>query len=917
MPARDDIKSVLINGLRYPLAAPVERSQLGIFARKFIVGDAQFDSDDYLSAWIISNLSGGIGIEDSDEGADTTRFWFGIMDTRSPRMIGLPPLVHEPTSPQAGAAYPIGVVGTQFYMCFDDDVYGWDDDNNTWYATANGIVDVPVGKSVAFDGRVFIPQGANGHTFVTEATPGTGTLTDAQETTPEAVSFAIWNNKLYALATDGDLWVLTVGQDPATDWTTVQDSAGTTVKINTSETPKNLVTYFNRQGEPTLWAITDRAAYMFYEAAREWRQSNIVFPPHPDFGRSAAVWRTGEDLWIAAGMDVVRQTTGNAIVPLGSGLSRDQGVPQEYRGAIVDLQPEISHLYALVGGTPSTQTSYAYNAQFITDGTGDDNASSPKQIAIDLAGDIYIADFDNDRVKRHSSAGTFEANLVTSLDEVTGVCVDNTLNNVYVSYKHGASDYRVRKYNSAGALGWTSSLIADDGLGHLATDSTHVYVTLLSGINGVSKRLCSDGSFVTAFGANGSGDGELSAPYGIAYSSTTGTLYVADTGNDRVQEFTTAGVFVRKWGSSGTGNGQFMNATGIAIGPDGTVFVADSGRDDVQQFTSSGTFLRKFGTAGSGNGQFAAADGIAVESDGDVWVTDTQSASSCRIQKFVATTAASANSTSYPSLHAWPGTGWHGLWHLEDTSIAPTWMSVSATADHYRLWWGDSAGQAYWMKLFRGFENPNQARIAGSAEFAEEGFLLSSKFDAGMLGFHKVASHVVVIPIEGSLANELNGNPAEFFTVEFSIDDGGWETLGVVDADAVSGGNDAHFSFGSAGRVFNTIRFRISGDRGSTTSRSPFLRSLTLLFVKVPQEATSLVFTIVPPENDRGGFGNRTGQTMFAELEALASAKTFFDVSYNGLTFEHCRFAGATGQDNISGNAGKRVVNVIVLPTGT
>jgi sugar lactone lactonase YvrE len=905
-PHRDTAKSVLINGLRYPTAddSPVvERSQLGVFVRKFIEGDAQYDTDDYFSARIYANLTGGIGIEDGDEGAHTDRFWFGVMDTRSNRMIGLPPLVHEPSSPQAGAARPIGVVGTQFYMAFDNDVYGWDDDTDGWHVTANALGAVPVNKSVSFDGRVWIPLGANGIDFVTETTPASGTLTvDTTRATPEAAALAIWNNTLYALATDGDLWSLEVG---STTWAEVQNSASVTLKLNTSETPKNLVTYFNRQGEPVLWAITDRAAYMFYESAVEWLQSNIVFPPHPDFGRSACVWRTGEDLWIAAGMDVVRQTTGNAIVPLGSGLSRDQGVPQDYRGTIVDIEPEISHLYALVGGTSITSSAYQYSAQFGSDGSGDGELSTPKQVAVDSNGDIYVADSANSRLQRFSSAGAYEAQA-TGLSGITGVAVDSSFS-AYVAWSTDA----VRKLDSSLATVWTINI--GGGVSsprHIATDGTHVYVCN-QGSDVVHKRLCSTGAAVATLGSAGTGDGQFANPHGIAYSATTGNLYVVDAGNTRIQEITRTGTFVRKWGSSGTGNGQFTTPTGVAVDATGNVFVADSGRDDVQMFTSTGTFLRAFGSAGTGNGQFALPDGIAVEADGDVWVSDTQSGND-RIQKFVLNDSVSGV-TSYPSLHAWPGTGWHGLWHVEDATVSPTWMSVSAADDHYRLWWGDSAGQSYWLKLYRGFENPNQARLAGTAEFAAEGFWLSSKFDAGMLGFRKLASRVDVLPIVDSISS------TETFLIEYEVDDGGWNTLGTVSG-GVSGtlGNNhvVSLSFGENGLHFETIRFKVTGSRGSDTTLSPFMRGMTFLFVKIPQPARSLIFTLIFPDKETGIFGaGRTGPQMAQEIDDLADSTQFFTVSYGDYTFDNCLFAGATGHDMVNGRGGNRVVSIVQLPT--
>jgi tripartite motif-containing protein 71 len=1196
MPSRDDVKTVVIAGRRYPLAAVVERSQLGIFDRKFIVGDAQFDSDSYQSAAIYSNLSGGIGIEDSDEGADATRFWFGVMDTRSPRMIGLPPLVNTPAPPQAGAARPLGVIGTQFYMCFDDDAYGWNDASNGWHVTVNDLDFAPVNKPVAFDGRVWIPQGANGIRAVTETTPNNGTLTEALITaTPEAAGLAIWNNTLYAIATDGDLWRLNQG---STTWAVVANSAGTTLRINTSETPKNLCTYFNRLGEPTLWLVTDRAAYQLYEQAVEWRPSNIIWPPHQDFGRAVAVWRTGEDLWITAGLDIVRMTTGNALVPLASGVSRDQGVPQGYRGTILDICPEISHLYALVGsGTAASSYSFddtvgaagtgdgqfadvrglsvdsagsvfacdenneriqefdssltyvakfgssgtgngqfaadngpydcahdsgdalfvvdrgnsrvqkftagnAYSSQFgsFDDGTaavagsetwgltntygssgsGNDNFNNPRQVAVDSAGATYTADGNNDRLIKRNSSGVY-VSQITGLTAITGVAIDAS-DNLYVVYDTAA----VRKYNSSHVLQWTQSVIGTT-LEQCATDGTHLYVTdRVADV--VRKRLCSSGASAgTALGSSGSGNGQFNSPFGITtdgtylwvvdqdnsrvqqlttggvyvaqfaipagcrgiarlasghllvantnntlvnrysssgtlvdtfaqtaprgiavasdgsvwvtnasgdtlaewdlavvgavaaippangsfnlpegiaiksssgriyvadtgnhrvqyftssgvyegtigantHSTTTGAMvassdtgsfdtptaislsqssgdvYVLDTGNDRVQQFTATGSFIRAWGSTGTGPGQLTTPTALVVSPaTGNILVADSTRDDVQEFSTGGAFLRKFGSTGTADGEFTAPSGLATNAAGtSIYVADSGNED---IQEFVEATG--SVEPALPTLHAWPGTGWHCLWEGSETTTVPTWAMASAPTTHYRLWWGDTDGTAYWMKLFRGFENPNQGRLAQSAEFAASGYLLTSKFDAGMLGFRKVASHVTIIPILDSITAD------ETVLVEFEIDDGGWESLGTVSATTLGTGNSVTLSFGAAGRAFQTIRLRLTGARGSFTSRSPFLRSFTLFFVKVPQAARSFIFTIQPNASEIGAYGNRTGFDMFAELDDLADADDFFSVTYNGQTFAHCRFAGSTGHDNLVEATGVRTVSIIELP---
>jgi DNA-binding beta-propeller fold protein YncE len=63
-----------------------------------------------------------------------------------------------------------------------------------------------------------------------------------------------------------------------------------------------------------------------------------------------------------------------------------------------------------------------------------------------------------------------------------------------------------------------------------------------------------------------------------------GDIYVADTGNHRIQRFSATGTFLGVWGSEGSGEGQFNKPVGIAVATDGTVTVADSFNARMQQF---------------------------------------------------------------------------------------------------------------------------------------------------------------------------------------------------------------------------------------------------------------------------------------------------------------------------------------------
>ncbi len=132
---------------------------------------------------------------------------------------------------------------------------------------------------------------------------------------------------------------------------------------------------------------------------------------------------------------------------------------------------------------------------------------------------------------------------------------------------------------------------------------------------------------------------------GIAVNSTSHDVYVADTGNARVDEFSSSGTFVRAWGwgvadglpmfetcalfcekgISGTGTGQFTTPTFIAVDNStgssaNDVYVGDSGTNLVSKFSSTGVFLSSNNGSTAPHGPFGELGGVAVDSGGDLWV---------------------------------------------------------------------------------------------------------------------------------------------------------------------------------------------------------------------------------------------------------------------------------------------------------
>jgi hypothetical protein len=117
---------------------------------------------------------------------------------------------------------------------------------------------------------------------------------------------------------------------------------------------------------------------------------------------------------------------------------------------------------------------------------------------------------------------------------------------------------------------------------------------------------------------------------GVAVDAS-GNVDVLDSGNYRVEQFTSSGTYVTQWGTSGSGAGQFQGPNGIAVDGSNNVYVSDGLNNNVQEFSSSGTYLNQWGTQGAGNGQFNFPDGVAIDSSGDVYVVDGDNS---RVQEF-------------------------------------------------------------------------------------------------------------------------------------------------------------------------------------------------------------------------------------------------------------------------------------------
>ena len=137
----------------------------------------------------------------------------------------------------------------------------------------------------------------------------------------------------------------------------------------------------------------------------------------------------------------------------------------------------------------------------------------------------------------------------------------------------------------------TGAAVAPDGTVYVA-DNTLAQVVIYSPTGAVETWLGGGDNFRVATNASGS------------------TIYVSDLQDNELTVYTPKGGFfiVTFLGRGGIGNGQFQGPAGVAISSSGTLYVADDGNNRIEAFNADNTFQSSF----NDNGQLSGPVGVAV-----------------------------------------------------------------------------------------------------------------------------------------------------------------------------------------------------------------------------------------------------------------------------------------------------------------
>lgn len=298
--------------------------------------------------------------------------------------------------------------------------------------------------------------------------------------------------------------------------------------------------------------------------------------------------------------------------------------------------------------------------------------STPNGVAVDASGNLFIADLYNDRIRKVDVngvvttfagrfGGTFSGDggpaTEAGMFDVAGVAVDSK-GNVYIA---DMDNNRIRKVDATGKI----STVAGNGAYGFAGDNVPATQTALSSPAAVAvdaagnlyigdlfnhrvRKVNTQGTITTFAGtgvAGDNGDGglatqaQLDIPEGLAFDQA-GNLYIADSANDVVRKVDVSGKIST---FAGTGQGGFTgdnsqakqarlnSPRGVVADAAGNVYIVDAGNDRIRRVDLSGVITTIAGNGQSGfNGDGVTATqaslfepaGLAADSYGVILIAD-------------------------------------------------------------------------------------------------------------------------------------------------------------------------------------------------------------------------------------------------------------------------------------------------------
>jgi sugar lactone lactonase YvrE len=274
-----------------------------------------------------------------------------------------------------------------------------------------------------------------------------------------------------------------------------------------------------------------------------------------------------------------------------------------------------------------------------SEGKGNAQFEFPKNLALDAQGNLYVADSDNHRIQKFAANGEFALawgsrtpdNVVpppNTFNQPWSVAVDQA-GNVYVA---DTWNHRIQKFDANGkfittwgALGDTRGIAQGSSLlfygpRSIVIDAQGNLLITDTGNKRVLK-FSPSGDPLAQYGGVGAENGKFLEEVGIALDKQ-GNIFVADTWNLRIQKFDSNFNYVTQWPVPAWESQSVVNKPYLAVDADGNVFASDPEGSRVLKFSNDGELLAVFGTRGTDLSSFNLPTGLAFDARGNLYVAD-------------------------------------------------------------------------------------------------------------------------------------------------------------------------------------------------------------------------------------------------------------------------------------------------------
>lgn len=286
-------------------------------------------------------------------------------------------------------------------------------------------------------------------------------------------------------------------------------------------------------------------------------------------------------------------------------------------------------------------TEYAYSAQVGAKGSEPGQVGHETTMAVDHNGNLWVADSEHYRVEEFNGSGEYVKEFGSKEEGTPWAITAGSKKRIWVL--ENSTECKIKAYGESGETQVTITAAHGSGSGECSDPSgiaadKHGNVWVADTGNSRLEEFNEKGEYLKTVGTKGAGVGQLEQPTTVAIDSH-GDIFAGDYKNERVEEYNEKGEYLREFGS--TKELPLGKPLGLAIDPHGDILVMSS-NNRVEMFNPEGTYEAKFGQQGSGTGQFEFSDpsGIAVLPNGSIWLTDSLG---YRLEKWLAPSNATGN----------------------------------------------------------------------------------------------------------------------------------------------------------------------------------------------------------------------------------------------------------------------------------